>query len=219
MIYVTMCREKHEVVYFICYFGDCLSSRGTYSHHKILSRMVQIQWAPAHPHIPLISHHLQRKCLQFVSQECHAWWHIRFTNSYAFARCWHKWFLVWCRQINVKRVFPSGINKFGTIQRHVYMWLPQRFSILRSGQNDAILQNIFKSIFLNETLYTLTRLSLKCVPKGPTDSQVLTQAMAWRGAGDKPLQNQWWPRRMTPRGVTMPKNLTQYLSDYHLIIT
>ena len=28
----------------------------------------EIQWAPAHPHLPLSSHHLQRKSLQFVCQ-------------------------------------------------------------------------------------------------------------------------------------------------------
>ena len=29
----------------------------------------QIQWAPACPHLPLISHHLQRKSSQFMCQQ------------------------------------------------------------------------------------------------------------------------------------------------------
>ena len=30
-----------------------------------------MRWAPACPHLPCISHHLQRMSLQFVHQECH----------------------------------------------------------------------------------------------------------------------------------------------------
>ena len=32
----------------------------------------QIEWAPVHPHLPLISHHLQMKRSQFMHQECQA---------------------------------------------------------------------------------------------------------------------------------------------------
>ena len=41
-------------------------------HHKILCRMRQIQWSPVHPHLLLISYHLQRKSIRFVPQEYHA---------------------------------------------------------------------------------------------------------------------------------------------------
>ena len=34
--------------------------------------MGQIPWAPAHPHLPLISYHLHRKSLQFAHQERHS---------------------------------------------------------------------------------------------------------------------------------------------------
>ena len=41
-------------------------------YHKMLWCMGQIQRVPARPHLPLISHHLRRKGLQFVRPECHA---------------------------------------------------------------------------------------------------------------------------------------------------
>ena len=41
-------------------------------YHKMPCCMGQIQWAPARPHLPLISHHLQRKSLHSVHQKCHA---------------------------------------------------------------------------------------------------------------------------------------------------
>ena len=45
----------------------------TRSHHQMPCRMGQIQRAPAHSHIRLIFHHMQRKSLQFARQEHHAW--------------------------------------------------------------------------------------------------------------------------------------------------
>ena len=44
----------------------------TLYYRKMPCHMGQIQWAPARPHLPLHSNHLQRKSLQFVSYECHA---------------------------------------------------------------------------------------------------------------------------------------------------
>ena len=41
----------------------------THCHYKMLCCMGQIEWAPVHPHLPLISHHLQMKRSQFMHQE------------------------------------------------------------------------------------------------------------------------------------------------------
>ena len=41
-------------------------------HHRMPCRVKQIQWAPAHAHLLLIFHHLQRKSLLFVHQGHHA---------------------------------------------------------------------------------------------------------------------------------------------------
>ena len=70
MTEVTVGQEALKVVPSFCYLGDCLSS--TRYYHKMPCCMGQIQWAPARPHLPLISHYLQRKSLQFMCQECHA---------------------------------------------------------------------------------------------------------------------------------------------------
>ena len=62
--------------------------------------MGKIQWVPAHPHLPLISHHIQRKNLPFMSivcQERHApckwnlgfnitWFHHLQHNDWAMIR-------------------------------------------------------------------------------------------------------------------------------------
>ena len=67
MTVVAVGREKNvEVVPSFFNLGDCLSSCGsceTRCHRKTPCRMGPIQLAPAHPHLPLISHHLQRKSL------------------------------------------------------------------------------------------------------------------------------------------------------------
>ena len=48
--------------------------------------------------------------------------------------------------------------------------------------------SIFKSIFLNQNVWILIKISLKFVHKGPIDYiLVLVQIMAWRRSDDKPL--------------------------------
>ena len=63
------------------------------------------------------------------------------------------------------------------------------FNSSTPGQNDSNFRDdIFESIFMHEKFCILIRISLKCVPKGPTDNNpVLVQLMAWRRPGDKPL--------------------------------
>ena len=51
-----------------------------------------------------------------------------------------------------------------------------------------VTDNIFKCMFLNETVWIPIKISLKCVPKGPLNNiPALVQIMAWRRPGDKPL--------------------------------
>ena len=48
--------------------------------------------------------------------------------------------------------------------------------------------DIFKCIFLNENIWTLTKISLKFVPKGPINNiPALVQILAWHRPGDKSL--------------------------------
>ena len=48
--------------------------------------------------------------------------------------------------------------------------------------------DIFRCIFVNEKFGILIKISLKLVPKGPTDNNLaLVKIMAWRRIGDKPV--------------------------------
>ena len=57
------------------------------------------------------------------------------------------------------------------------------------GQNSRHLaDDIFKCIFMNESVCILNRISLKFVPRDPFDNKsAMVQVMAWRRTGDKPL--------------------------------
>ena len=49
-------------------------------------------------------------------------------------------------------------------------------------------EDIFQSIFMNETFCISIWIPLKFVPKGPINNKsALVQVMAWRRTGDKPL--------------------------------
>ena len=54
--------------------------------------------------------------------------------------------------------------------------------------NAIWLDDIFKCIFLNKSVFIFIKISLKFVPRGPIDKiPTLVQIMAWRRTGDKPL--------------------------------
>ena len=51
-----------------------------------------------------------------------------------------------------------------------------------------IADNLFKCIFLNETVSVSIKILLKFIPKGSVNNiPALVQIMAWRRPGDKPL--------------------------------
>ena len=65
MTEVTVGREKIEVVPSFCYLGDCLSSGGgvkSMSSQDSVSQGAN-SMNSHHPHLPSMSHHLQRKSL------------------------------------------------------------------------------------------------------------------------------------------------------------
>ena len=69
---------------------------------------------------------------------------------------------------------------------------------MRPEQNGCHLAyNIFKTIFLNENVHILNKISLKFVPKGPIDKKpFLVQVMAWHLTCNKPLHEPMstWPQ-------------------------
>ena len=78
---------------------------------------------------------------------------------------------------------------------------------LRPRQNGRhFADDIFKCIFLNETIWTPIKISLKFVPKGPINNiPALVQIMAWRRSGDKPLSEPMMVILLTHICVTGPQ--------------
>ena len=60
------------------------------------------------------------------------------------------------------------------------------------GQNGRhFADDVFRCIFVNEKFYTLIKISLKFVLKGPIDNNpAFVQIMAWHRIGNKPLLEQ-----------------------------
>ena len=81
------------------------------------------------------------------------------------------------------------------------------FSTLRPKQNGRHLpDDIFKYILLNENAWIPIKISLKFVPKGPTNNiPVLVQIMVWRRPGAKPLSEPMMGHSLTHIWVTQPQ--------------
>ena len=55
-------------------------------------------------------------------------------------------------------------------------------------QNGSYFAYVFKCVFLNENVELSIKISMKFVPKDPTENiRALVQIIAWRRTGDKPL--------------------------------
>ena len=74
---------------------------------------------------------------------------------------------------------------------------------IQNGRHFA--DDIFKWIFLNENVWIPIKISLKFVPRGPTNNiTALVQIKAWRRPGDKPLSGPMMVRLPTQICVTRP---------------
>ena len=83
----------------------------------------------------------------------------------------------------------------------------KNFNSLRPRQNGRhFADDIFERIFLNESIWIPTKISLKFVAKGSINNiPVLVQIMAWRRPGDKPLSGPMMIRLPTHICVTRPQ--------------
>ena len=81
------------------------------------------------------------------------------------------------------------------------------FNTLRPRQNGRHFpDDIFKWIFLNESVWISINISPKFVPRGPiNNSPTLVQVMAWRRPGDKLLSEPMMVRLPTHICVTWPQ--------------
>ena len=68
-------------------------------------------------------------------------------------------------------------------------WIYTKLTDPTPEQNDHnFVDDIFKSVFMNEIFCIMIRIWLKLAPKGPINNiPALVQIMAWRRSGDKPL--------------------------------
>ena len=90
---------------------------------------------------------------------------------------------------------------------------------LRPRQNGCHFpDDIFKCIFLNESIWISFEISLKYVPKGPINNiPALVQIMAWRRPGDKPLSEPMLVCFLTHICVTRPQwvNMLAIICVFH----
>ena len=84
---------------------------------------------------------------------------------------------------------------------------------LRPRQNDRLfVDDIFKSIFLNENVWISIKISLKFVPEGLINNiPALIQIMAWRRLGDKPLSEAMMVNLPTHICVSRPQLINDWL--------
>ena len=85
---------------------------------------------------------------------------------------------------------------------------------LRPRQSECHLaDDIFKCIFLSENVWIPIKISLKYVPKGPTNNiPALVQRMAWRRPGGKPLSEPMMASLPTQICVTRPQWLNFHIA-------
>ena len=80
----------------------------------------------------------------------------------------------------------------------------QFYSLRQNGRYFP--DGIFKYIFLNENVWILIKIPVKCVLKGPINNILtLFQIMAWRRPGDKPLSKTMMVTLLTHICVTRPQ--------------
>ena len=87
--------------------------------------------------------------------------------------------------------FRLGLNVLSTNSCTLNVHVP--INTLRPTQDGRHFADVvFKFIFLNENVWFLLMISLKCVPKDRINNiPALVQIKAWRRTGDKPPLNQW----------------------------
>ena len=97
----------------------------------------------------------------------------------------------------------------------VYHW--RNVNTLRPRQYGCLFPNdIFKSIFFNENVQILIKISLTFAPKAPINNiPALVQIMAWRRPGDKPLSEPMMVKLLTHICVTRPQWVKTSIRDHH----
>ena len=105
---------------------------------------------------------------------------------------------------------PVGISKRMLVSLHKII---NRLRPRQNGRHFAV--DVFKYISLNENVWILLKISLKCVPKGPINNiPSLFQVMVWRRPGDKQLSEPMMVSLLTHIFVAWPQWVNQVNPDY-----
>ena len=91
---------------------------------------------------------------------------------------------------------------------------------MRPRQNGCLFpDDIFKCIFLNESIWISIEISLKLVPKGPINNiPALVQIMAWRRSGNKPFSEPMLVCLLTHICITRPQWVKLNASLDHITV-
>ena len=102
---------------------------------------------------------------------------------------------------------PLSEPMMDSLPMHICVIRPQWVNILRLTQNCChFTDDIFKSIFLNENVWTSLQISLKFVPKFRISNiPALVQIMAWHRPGNKPLSEQMMVSLLMHICITQPQ--------------
>ena len=99
-----------------------------------------------------------------------------------------------------------NVRPRGWTVRLITMMVGSRYDTLRPRQNGLhFAEHTFKHIFLNKNIRTSFKLSLKFVPRVPTNNIQVVQIMTWHRSGDKPLSEPMMVRLPTNICVTRPQ--------------
>ena len=108
----------------------------------------------------------------------------------------------------------SNLNCWSCPIMHIYTLLTHW---VRDKMADIFQMTFSNAFSWNKNVWTLTKISLKFVPKGPINNiPSLVQIMAWRRSGDKPLSEPMMVSLLTnicvarPQWVNPPKQFYVY---------
>ena len=115
--------------------------------------------------------------------------------------------MAWCCQAtshNLRQCWSRSMLPYDIAKLH---WVNDNFNILRPRQDGRLFpDDIFKSIFFNENVQILIKISPTFVPKAPINNiPLLVQVMAWHQPGDKPFSEPMMVSLLTHICVTRPQ--------------
>ena len=137
--------------------------------------------------------------LKWDREKLVSYWHVTcWKPSHCSNQCWYN--LLFYHE----NAFQTTILA-RTYHMLITWWELNTFRPRQNGFHFA--DNIFNCTFFNENVWVfLIKISLKFVTMGPIKNMLaMVQLMAWRHTDTKLPEPMFWPRSMSPDGITMPQ--------------